>query len=333
MGDSPTVAALTPSLPADGAEKGVAAYLSSLSAGASRTSMRSALNQVAQILTDDAEADAFHIPWNELRHEHMAALRSYLAERYAPATANKMLAAVRGVLRGAWRVGTIATEDYSRAVDIQSVRGSRLPSGRALNAGEIRALFDVCAADQSPAGARDAAAFALLFGAGLRRSEAVSVQLDDYDSETGALTITGKGNRQRLVYATGGGKEAIEAWLADRGDDWDGALLAPVRKDGQVQQRPMTAQALMYRLRVRCDQAGIKTCSPHDLRRTFVSELLDAGADITAVQRLAGHQSPTTTARYDRRGERAKKKAAEMLVVPYRAPEAAGIRGNPSALG
>ena len=157
----------------------------------------------------------------------------------------------------------------------------------------------------------------MLFGAGLRRSEAVGVQLDDYEPDSGALTITGKGNRQRLVYATGGGKEAIEAWLADRGD-YNGTLLAPVNKAGHVQPRPMTAQALMNRLKVRSRQAGIPPCSPHDLRRTFVSELLDAGADITSVQRLAGHQSPTTTARYDRRGERAKKRAAEMLVVPYR---------------
>ena len=197
------------------------------------------------------------------------------------------------------------------------MRGTRLPAGRALPAGEIRALFDVCAGDRTPAGSRDAAAFAMLFGAGLRRSEAVGVQLDDYEPDSGALTITGKGNRQRLVYATGGGKEAIEAWLADRGD-YNGTLLAPVNKAGHVQPRPMTAQALMNRLKVRSRQAGIPPCSPHDLRRTFVSELLDAGADITSVQRLAGHQSPTTTARYDRRGERAKKRAAEMLVVPYR---------------
>ena len=124
--------------------------------------------------------------------------------------------------------------------------------------------------------------------------------------------------KQRGRGYRGGGKEAIEAWMADRGG-WEGALLAPVNKGGQVQERPMTAQALMYRLQTRSAQAGIQPCSPHDLRRTFVSELLDAGADITSVQRLAGHQSPTTTARYDRRGERAKKKAAEMLVVPYHA--------------
>ena len=95
-----------------------------------------------------------------------------------------------------------------RAIAVKSVRGSRLPAGRALNAGEIRALFSVCSADRNPAGSRDAAAFAMLFGAGLRRSEAVNVQLDDYAPASGELTINGKGNRQRLVYATGGGKDS-----------------------------------------------------------------------------------------------------------------------------
>ena len=314
--------ALVPNLPAQGSVKDAQTYLASLSDGPSRASMRSALDQVARILTRNQEADAFQIPWNQLRYHHMAALRSRLAELYAPATANKMLAAVRGVLRSAWQLETIDTDAYTRAIAVKAVRGTRLPSGRALPAGEIRALFDVCAGDRTPAGSRDAAAFAMLFGAGLRRSEAVGVQLADYEPDSGALTITGKGNRQRLVYATGGGKEAIDAWLADRGE-YDGVLLAPVNKGGHVQPRPMTAQALMNRLKVRSRQAGIPPCSPHDLRRTFVSELLDAGADITSVQRLAGHQSPTTTARYDRRGERAKKRAAEMLVVPYHRRELA----------
>jgi site-specific recombinase XerD len=79
----------------------------------------------------------------------------------------------------------------------------------------------------------------------------------------------------------------------------------------------LITQAVYNMLSKRALQARVKKFSPHDLRRSFVSDLVDAGADIAVVARMAGHASVITTARYDRRKEQAKQKAATMLHVPY----------------
>jgi site-specific recombinase XerD len=81
----------------------------------------------------------------------------------------------------------------------------------------------------------------------------------------------------------------------------------------------LTPQAVLVILERRAGAAGVAHFSPHDLRRTFISELLDTGADLATVRALAGHARVETTAGYDRRGEQAKRRAAEMLHFPYEA--------------
>lgn len=292
-----------------------AVYLAGLAEG-SRPSMRQALKVIAGLLTGGQET-AESLNWAGIRYQHSQAIRSRLEESYAPASANKILSALRGTLKEAWRLGLIDSEDYSRAVDLKPVKGERLPKGRALTAGEMRALFAHCQADISPTGKRDAALMALLYGGGLRRSEAVKLDIADYDAESGAVKVTaGKGNKDRLVYLAEGGRRALEAWLSIRGSE-AGPLLLPVNKGGKIGSRRLTAQAIFEALRTRALRSGVKVFSPHDMRRSFISDLLDAGADIVTVQKLAGHSKPETTGRYDRRGEETKRKAAALLHVPF----------------
>ena len=139
----------------------------------------------------------------------------------------------------------------------------------------------------------------------------------DGDQVTGVLTVRGKRNKERIAYAVNGALDALLDWVTIRGDS-PGALFWAIRKGGHVQTgQRLTTQAIYHILTVRAGRAGVKELSPHDFRRTFVGDLLDAGADISTVQRLARHASVTTTARYDRRPEAAKRKAAELLHVPY----------------
>lgn len=292
-----------------------AVYIMSLAPGSRRT-MKEALDTIAGVLTN-GQQDAVSLDWPSLRYQHTAAIREELAAKYAPATANKMLSALRGVLKESWRLGLTTAEDYQRAADLKAVKGETLPRGRALSHGEVRALFEVCGKDASAAGARDAALLAVLYGAGVRRSEAAALKLEDFDQETGAIVIrSGKGRKDRMVYATNGSREALLAWLELRRDT-PGALFCPVNKGGKITIRPMTDQSIFYVLKKRGEEAGVNSFSPHDMRRTFISSLLDEGADISTVQQLAGHANVTTTQRYDRRGEATKRKAAELLHVPY----------------
>ncbi len=297
----------------------VAVYLARL-APSSRRTMRAALDAIASLLSDD-RCNAWSLDWPRLRYRHTTAVRALLADgRYAPSTANRHLAALRGVLKECWRLGYVSAEDFQRAADLEPVRGSRLPRGRALQPGEVRALFAACEDDdpKKPAmAARDAAILALLYGSGLRRAEAVGLELADYDREAGTLKVRGKGDKERLAHLGEASQAALEAWLFVRGV-WPGALFVSINKGGQLGTGGMSGQAMLYIARQRTLQASVAAFSPHDLRRTFIGDLLDAGADLSTVQQLAGHAQIQTTARYDRRGEATKKRAAKLLHVPYR---------------
>jgi integrase len=285
----------------------VALYLAELSPGSRRT-MAFALRSACQTWGGTAPGTFL---WHRVRVEQVVRLRADLAARLAPNTANKVLAAVKGVLRASWRMGLLDAERLARLCDVRPVKGGPRKRGRCLSAAELRAVYRACAAEGGARGARDAAAVACMYGC--RRSEPVAFNVEDYDRGTGRLRVRhAKGNKERDVYVAGAAKRAMDAWLRARGAE-PGPLLLPVAANGALVRRRLRDPA-MYGI---CRRLGAAACvepfSPHDLRRTYAGDLLDAGADVALVQRLMGHANVGTTIGYDRRPSTAVKVAAGLL--------------------
>lgn len=295
-----------------------AVYLASLSSQRSRQVMEQTLRSAAALLIDQNPqiVNVMALNWAALRYPHTAALRAKLVERYSPATVNRTLSAVRGVLKEAWRLGQMSAEDFQRAADIRNISAETLPAGRELSQDEISNLIEVCKADRSHLGLRDIAIIGLLYTCGLRRAEVVALDLADFDHETGRLRIrSGKGRKQRTAYIHGKAQNALMSWIGIRGR-MDGPLFLPILKSGRIMIRRLSPQTIYDVLKKRASQSGVKDFSPHDFRRTFVGDMLERGVDIATVANIAGHASVDTTRRYDRRPEETKKKAAKVLDFP-----------------
>ncbi|WP_100444346.1 tyrosine-type recombinase/integrase [Glycomyces xiaoerkulensis] len=296
-------------------------YLDSLGSAESRRTMRGCLDRIAALLADDPDTTGEGQPWHLLRYQHTAGLRAAMLDRgWSGAYINKHLAALRRVLKEAWRLDLMAAEDYQRACDIAPVRAGRLPTGSAVDADALGAALYACDIDPTPAGARDAAVLATLYSTGCRRSEIAAMRLSDYDPTERAIRIIGKGNKERAVYLTEGARERLDRWTAARGTG-PGALFCPVNKAGRLRRNGnrlagMTGQAIADLLTKRLVEAGQRRHTPHDFRRTFIGELLDAGVDLAITQSLVGHASPATTARYDRRPARRSRDAVDRLNLP-----------------
>lgn len=301
-------------------------YIASLAPG-SRGTMERALEVIAGIAQPKCDID--HLPWHLLRYQHTAAIRAVLAARYDYTTANKMLSALRQVLKSAWRLKLVAADDYMAAADFKNVSGSKpdQAAGHAVESGELRNLVDACN-DGTLAGVRDSAMLGVAAAGGLRRAEIASLTVDGVNLATGTVTVRGKRNKIRTVPLPAGAVDALRDWLDVRGTE-PGALFLPIGKGDKIKRQQddggalvgLTGTGVYTIFQERAQQAKVGAFSPHDLRRTYAGELLDAGVDISTVQRLMGHANVNTTAGYDRRGERAKKKAAGQIYFPYQSRE------------
>ena len=149
----------------------------------------------------------------------------------------------------------------------------------------------------------------------MRRGELAGLDIEDFDRDDCSIVVHGKRGKQRTVYLTGRGCRFLETWLGHRGDA-PGPLFCPIDQTGAIRISRLRGESVAYILKRLRQQAGIDHFSAHDLRRSFVTALLDAGEDVLTIQKLAGHADIKTTARYDRRGEKAKRQAVQSLGLP-----------------
>lgn len=273
----------------------------------SRQRMRKILDRTAAIFGFPSMKE---FPWAQLRHSHLLGLKAkFEHEGYSPNTTNLYLCALRGVAHQAWSMGLISDHDERVIASVKRSRGSRAPRGRALPKSETELLIESCAKLNSAIGVRDAAIFALGVGCGLRRNEIATAKLADYHPEDDILFITGKGNKEREVYPPPSVARRLADWLSVRNGQDGSTLFCVVRRGGHIHaDKPLTADAVYKILLRRAKAANVDNFTPHDLRRTFATRLLEKGADLNLVKIAMGHSSVQTTQRYDKRGNDAVKK-------------------------
>jgi integrase/recombinase XerD len=231
---------------------------------------------------------------------HLSGLRTGDDEHppLSASSAARAMSAVRGLHRFAVREG-LAADDPSREVK-PPVPPRRLP--KALEVDEVERLLATPQAD-TPRGLRDRALLEFLYGTGARISEAVGAAVDDIDLADGTVLLQGKGGKSRIVPIGGYARDALATYLtagrptlvrAGRGTP---AVFCNVRGG------PLSRQSAWTILHRAAADAGLpvdgpRAVSPHTLRHSYATHLLDGGADVRVVQELLGHASVTTTQIY-----------------------------------
>jgi integrase/recombinase XerD len=212
-------------------------------------------------------------------------------EALKEASVARRFSAARGWLRFLESSGTVAKNPAA------TVRSARLPRRlpKPWTRDDVRTLLD--SHFEGPAGARDRAMFDTLYGAGLRVSELVSLRLSQLNLEGGYLIVVGKGNKERPVPIGTPAREALRAYIAE-----PRATLLRGRVSPHVfvtpRGRPMSRQGFWKLLRRRALALGLPAVSPHRLRHSFATHLVEGGADLRAVQAMLGHVDIATTQIY-----------------------------------
>jgi integrase/recombinase XerD len=213
----------------------------------------------------------------------------------AAISAARAVVAVRGFHRFLLREG-LSLVDPARGVRPPAPT-KRLP--KAISVEDVEALLAAAGADETPRAVRDRALLELLYGSGARISEAVGLDVDELDLSSGTVRLMGKGSKERVVPLGSYARDAVSAYLVRARPGLVAAGPGSAALFLNVRGGRLSRQSAWTVLRAAAERAGLRTAvSPHTLRHSFATHLLDGGADVRVVQELLGHASVTTTQVY-----------------------------------
>ncbi|WP_157671934.1 site-specific integrase [Cellvibrio sp. PSBB006] len=289
-------------------------YLNSLAA-TGRKSMKTLLHQSASILGSKGLVE--HHDWSMLTFEKVHLIRSVFTEAgYAVNSVNLALAGLKGIAKTAFNLGQIDADTMLRINSVKSLKGNAVRTGRRLSKDEIAKLLGACNTIHCPAvRTRNHAILLVGIGAGLRCSEICALNLYDIDFKNGLLIVReGKGRKSRQIYLAKEILHALNKWREYR-SEVSGPLFCKITKNGEVIGNRLSPSGLNYTLYILQQLSGVEKFTPHDLRRTFITQLLEKGIDLNTVRQLAGHSDVSTTVTYDKRDEDWQKNVSQAIKI------------------
>ncbi|WP_218418101.1 tyrosine-type recombinase/integrase [Alteromonas lipotrueae] len=289
----------------------LALYLGRLAPN-SRRSIKSQLYKVADIMEwplDKCE-HMFHL----VDYQMACQIKVELIQHGSSAkSVNRAMSAIRNVVKVGVLMGLVSENQLIQLSAIKLEKTSQ-HQGNPLNATQVNMLFAYLAKDSSIIGIRNQAMFAILLGAGLRRSELVALKLTDLSlSESHLVVQKGKGNKRRTAFLPKWCIAHIHTWLLLR-DYESGYLFNPVNKSNRINIKcGITTECVYLLVRNVAKHIGLGNVSPHDLRRTYITRLLEQNIDLNTVRMMAGHEDISTTVVYDKRDNKVMQQAASKL--------------------
>jgi integrase len=281
-------------------------FRSKLSTKQSRSTFDYALSTVLSTLGRQWDTRSL-VDWRDGLHE------AVLSGSLSLSSMNKYMWVVTGVTHRLYLLDVLSEKNHARVCDIlETVKHTEALAGRYVYAEEREQVMEYLSQEGTPQSVRNILVLQLLYH-GLRRNELLGLKLSDVNETT--VIVRGKGNKSRVVPLHLSTQYALKMWLTVRGDDGD-YLITPITKSGSIQvEKSVSSQALNKTISKICSDAGVAVFTPHDLRRSFISDLLEAGVDVIAVSKVVGHASVEQTAKYDRRPERLMAEKIQLLDI------------------